>query len=124
MGQVEGAGPHVFAEKEGKIYSNSHVEDTSWYGPKQLWHNITSPSRLDIKASLAGLYQSVSRVGKSIYENSFGVIGPRLWNILPYDVSVAESLETFKNKMAKFVRNLLDEPPVRGYMKTQKHYLM
>ena len=49
--------------------------------------------------------------------SSFGVIGPRLFNILPQELRnlTSCSLDSFKHQLDKYLRTIPDKPLVQGY---------
>ena len=51
----------------------------------------------------------------TLYEASFAVNGPLLWNILPADVRFQTKLEPFKISLSKFLNTVPDEPSVIAY---------
>ena len=51
----------------------------------------------------------------SILKNSIAVIGPQLWNTLPKDVSMQQSLNSFKSSLQKHLSSFPDRPPTKGY---------
>ena len=54
-----------------------------------------------------------SHIG-TVYHNSFAVKGPQLWNILPRDISLIDTLESFKGNLDKILLNIEDIPPISG----------
>ena len=48
--------------------------------------------------------------------NSFSYRAPRLWKKLPREVTLSETLPSFKAKLGAFLKEFYDRPPVRGYM--------
>ena len=54
-----------------------------------------------------------SHVG-SVYQNYFAVKGPRLWNILPKDLTLAENLESFKTNLNRLLLSFRDTLPISG----------
>ena len=55
--------------------------------------------------------------GKSLtkYEESFLIKGPKLWNLLPPDLTKISVLNIFKNKLNTFLDKIPDKPPIPGY---------
>ena len=53
---------------------------------------------------------------KTLYDHSFAVIGPRLWNLVPKKVKEAASLFMFKCRLDEFLKTIPDRPPVHGYV--------
>jgi exonuclease III len=60
--------------------------------------------------------RSLARV-QSLRENSFAVMGPRLFNCLPFELREANetSLESFKTKLDEFLLTVKDQPPLPHY---------
>ena len=52
---------------------------------------------------------------QTLYDNSFTVKGPRLWNLLPNHLTTKTNINTFKIGLGKFLDNIPDKPPVTGY---------
>ena len=64
-----------------------------------------------------------SRV-QTLYDNSFAVMGPQLWNRLPKDISLISTFSTFKIKVDKFLSSIPDKPPIQGYPYTNNNSLL
>eukprot|EP00116_Pleurobrachia_bachei_P001986 sb/3462248/ len=60
-------------------------------------------------------YWAESKRANQLY-NSFGFRAPRLWNKLPREVTLSETLPGFKANLGAFMNEFYDRPPVRGYM--------
>ena len=56
-----------------------------------------------------------SAANQSLFDSSFAVQGPKLWNAMPYHLNVIQELEQFKDQLIKFMLSLPDMPPIRGY---------
>ena len=67
--------------------------------------------RLGLRAIVPKAPQS--HVG-SVYQNSFAVKGPRLWNMLPKDLTLADNLESFKTTLDRLLLSFRDTPPISG----------
>jgi len=76
---------------------------------------FTETSRHGTRAIIPSLSRSSSSSKQSLYDSSFAVRGPRLWNIVPKDVKTAESFDSFKSRLSVFLALIPDEPPVAGY---------
>ena len=63
--------------------------------------------RLGLKAIVPKVPQS--HVG-SVYQNSFAVKGPRLWNTLPKDLTLADNLDSFKTNLDRLLLSFRDTP--------------
>ena len=72
-------------------------------------------SRLGVQAIVPNINRSSRQANQTIYEHSFAVVAPKLWNTLPCELSVIQKHDSFKFKLTKYLQNLCDEPPVRGY---------
>ncbi|KAL5257662.1 hypothetical protein ACHWQZ_G012546 [Mnemiopsis leidyi] len=71
--------------------------------------------RTGIKAKIPPL-KGTSAVGnQSLYDNSFAVMGPRLWNCLPARINTIETFGLFKERLTSFLMSIPDKPPVKGY---------
>ena len=49
------------------------------------------------------------------YENSFAVIGPRLWNTIPHNITTKTNKDSFKVALSKYMDQIPDEPPIDGF---------
>ena len=80
-------------------------------------------SRLGIQAVVPGLIPNTRATNRSLYDQSFSVIGPTLWNALPGQLTTIQSGTMFKNKLSKLINLLPDEPPVSGYVRAHSNSL-
>ena len=52
----------------------------------------------------------------SLREQSFGVMGPKIFNVLPAELRVFQGkLDSFKHRLDVFLANIEDTPPQPGY---------
>ena len=65
-----------------------------------------------------------SASNQTLFDNSFAVQGPKLWNAIPHELTVIENLEQFKNKLTKFLLSFPDKPPIRGYTPPNNNSLL
>ena len=92
--------------------------------PNDLQIQFSVPSRHGIKALLPSLAKSSSQRNQSLYDSSFAVMGPRLWNIIPGHLhSVADPMQ-FKFKLTEFINRIPDKPPVSGYSCANRNSLL
>ena len=49
------------------------------------------------------------------FEESFHIKGPKLWNILPPELTKETEVHTFKIKLNEFLAKFPDKPPIHGY---------
>ena len=61
------------------------------------------------------LSKSSSLKNQTLYDMSFAVQGPKLWNKVPQSIKVAETFDTFKRSLTDFLALIPDTPPVAGY---------
>ena len=80
-------------------------------------------SRLGIQAVVPGIVTSSRSAIQTRYDQSFSVIGPALWNVLPSQLTTIECQSKFKNRLSEFIQSLPDEPPVSGYMRAHANTL-
>ena len=92
--------------------------------PNDLGIEFRSPGRLGIKAVLPPLSINGSNRAQSKYDESFAVIGPKLWNVLPADVSVMNNPRAFKRVLTKWCLERPDRPPVAGYTRSDDNSLL
>ena len=83
--------------------------------PNDLEFTITNNPRRGIKVKVPSINTNASQRSQSLYDSSFGVMGPRLWNILPKKISLITNKTSFKTALSKYLERIPDEPPVDGY---------
>ena len=83
--------------------------------PNDLNVQFSAPSRQGTRAKVPTLSKSSSQHHQTLYDHSFAVLGPRLWNTLPSHLPEIADLETFKHNLTKFLLTFSDNPPVPGY---------
>ena len=72
-------------------------------------------SRYGKVAVVPPIQRSSSLRAKSLYDDSFAVKGPALWNTIPKYLKTYETLINFKLHLDKHLKNIPDRPPVSGY---------
>ena len=65
-----------------------------------------------------------SAANQSLFDSSFSVQGPKLWNAMPYHLNVIQELEQFKDQLTKFMLSLPDMPPIRGFTPPNSNSLL
>ena len=58
------------------------------------------------------------------YERSFPVMGPKLWNCIPYILNSIQNMDLFKMRFTGFLMSVPDTPPVRGYTPINSNSLL
>ena len=72
--------------------------------------------RFGIIADLPPLTPHSSLKAKTLFDSSFAVIGPKLWNRIPRCVKESTCLITFKVKLDDYLKTIPDKPPIHGYV--------
>ena len=70
------------------------------------------------------LSKSCSQHNQTLFDSSFAVVGPRLWNMIPAKLHSIEDMAQFKSLLTAFVNSFPDEPPVLGYSTRNGNSLM
>ena len=87
--------------------------------------SFRAPSRLGIQAVVPSLGLNISGSGacQTKFDESFSVVGPRLWNALPSSLTTIVSDTKFKNDLTGLLYELDDMPPVYGYTRAHDNSL-
>ena len=93
---------------------------------RKILHNVV-PNCCDIKFKVTprhgdvavilihSLSKSSSLRSQSLYDRTFAVQGPKLWNKVPQTVKADSSFDIFKCSLSNFLALIPDNPPVAGY---------
>ena len=92
--------------------------------PNDVNIRFMAPSRRGIKSVIPPLNRQSSRKNQTLYDDSFAVLGPRLWNALPAELSESTQKDAFKHRLTKFMLSFPDEPPVRGYSRANGNSIL
>ena len=65
-------------------------------------------------ATIPSLVRGSRAVHQTLYDNSFAVVGPKLWNILPASVKNEETITSFKAAVYTFCSSFNNNPPVHS----------
>ena len=87
--------------------------------PNDIGMQFTDNMRLGKKVKIPAFNKHAPLSAVSLYDSSFAVHAGKLWNILPHSVTSATQLYMFKILMGKFLHEIPDKPPVKGYHTTQ-----
>ena len=71
---------------------------------------------LGLLADLPSLRTHSSLKAKTLFDSSFSVLGPKLWNRVPRRVKESQTLISFKTKLDEYLKTIPDHPPVQGYV--------
>ena len=85
---------------------------------------FTETTRYGIKAVIPSLSKCSSLRNQTLYDGSFAVRGPKLWNKVPAAVKAEKSFDSFKLSLSKFLALIPDNPPVPGYTCSWSNSLM
>ena len=79
--------------------------------------NVKFVSRpcLGNQAKIPSFKKNSSAFHWTAYECSFAVMGPKLWNCIPYNINLIGDMDVFKKQLSEFLLSIPDTPPVRGY---------
>ena len=91
------------------------------YAPNDVNICFYDNPRLGIKAAVPPL--PIYRSQITLFDSSFAVRGPSLWNLLPRSINTVESFLVFKEKLDKFILGFPDMPPVNGYTTSNSNSL-
>ena len=71
--------------------------------------------RLGWRARIPVLFKRSRQSSSTIFDASFAVNGPKLWNLLPKSANSATTLDSFKVHLGAFLESVPDCPPTTGY---------
>ena len=94
------------------------------FAPNSVGMEFYESSRLGIRAKIPRFNYKAQVSISTAYDDSFGVKGARLWNILPMHVNSQSTLEAFKISLGKFLLKFPDRPPVVGYTPSNSNSLL
>ena len=76
---------------------------------------FTVNPRLGNLSKVPSFRKKISAAHQTLYETSFSVMGPKLWNRLPTQIRAVSKYDSFKRQMAAFMLSVPDKPPIRGF---------
>ena len=85
---------------------------------------FVSRPRLGNLAKVPSAKRSSTAANMSVYDKSFAVMGPKLWNTMPYHMNIISDHEHFKTQLTKFLLVVPDMPPIRGYTSPNSNSLL
>ena len=91
-----------------------------WQGavPNDLDIQFYDHTRLGTRCKIPAIKRNVNSttLSRSIYDHSFAVRGPKLWNAIPKNIKCAPSFEVFKSKLTSHLISIIPNlPPEPGY---------
>ena len=51
----------------------------------------------------------------TIYEHSLVIVGPKVWNLLPPELTLTSTFDCFKIGLDRYILTIPDYPPLEGY---------
>ena len=93
---------HMWKVLNGKSPNDSHIR-------------FAPASRRSIMAVVPPLVKNSSLHNQSLFDQSFGVMGPRLWNNIPASLHQIGDQQQFKVQLTRYLNTIPDQPPVAGY---------
>ena len=83
--------------------------------PNDINISFRQQSRLGIQAERRPLARHCRQANQTLYDASFAMAGPALWNSLPAQLHEFRTFEPFKRALTNFLMSIPDYPPVVGY---------
>ena len=85
---------------------------------------FVSRPRFGNLAIIPSACRNSSAANQSLYDSSFAVTGPKLWNAMPYHLNSISDKDHFKSQLTQFLLSLPDTPPIRGYTPRNSNSLL
>ena len=76
---------------------------------------ISTSQRRGIKVQVPPLSRTAGQRAQSLYDGSFAVVGPKLWNTLPANITTITTKSTFKTALSRYLSYIPDRPPIDGF---------
>ena len=92
--------------------------------PGSIKFNPTSPRGIRAVYPPPPDRNTSTKRSRTLYENSFSVKAPKLWNTLPARVTLAYPLTSFKTALQKHLDTIPDRPPIDGYPAANNNSLL
>ncbi|KAL5270062.1 hypothetical protein ACHWQZ_G003521 [Mnemiopsis leidyi] len=92
--------------------------------PNSVGMKFYESARLGIRAKIPRFNYKAQVSISTAYDDSFGLKGARLWNILPMNVNSQSTLEAFKLSLGKFLLKFPDRPPIVGHTSSNSNSLL
>ena len=83
--------------------------------PNDLKITFSCNERRGIRAQVPSLTKGATAKAQRMFDESFAVLGPRLWNCIPAETTRITKLSSFKTSLGRFLDQLPDRPPTLGY---------
>ena len=86
--------------------------------------SFVSRPRLGNLAVVPPKSKTSSAANQTLFDSSFAVQGPILWNAMPHHLNTIQDLEQFKSKLTQFLLSIPDKPPIRGWNPPNRNTLL
>ena len=79
--------------------------------------SFVSRPRLGNLAVVPSKSKTSSAANQTLFDSSFAMQGPILWNAMPHHLNTIQDLKQFKSKLIQiqFLLSIPDKPPIRGW---------
>ena len=85
---------------------------------------FNNPLRLGITVQIPPLSKSSTARNQAIRDHSFSVIGSKLWNCIPSNITVQTNFKIFKADLTRYLLSLPDKKPVSGYTSVNSNSIL
>ena len=92
--------------------------------PNDLNISFSHSERRGIRAVVPPLSKAGTLKAQTRYDQSFAVLGPKLWNCIPPETTRIMKLTSFKTSLGKFLQQLPDTPPTPGYTSVNNNSIL
>ena len=82
--------------------------------PNDINLQTTVSERRGLRVKLPPLSRSATVHTQSLYNNSFMVVGAKLWNTVPTKLTQITNTHSFKTALSRYLAQIPDYPPVNG----------
>ena len=82
--------------------------------PNDIHLQTVVSGRRGVRVKVPPLNRTATAHCQSLYDNSFGVVGPKLWNTIPTKLTHITNQTTFKTALSKYLAQIPDHPPIQG----------
>ena len=114
MGSFDLSIPNVSLAQTITVRHLADVQYTPSENHNDLEVNFISSPRFGNLAVIPSKSKISSAASQTLFDDSFAVQGPKLWNAIPDHLNVIEDPELFKDQLTKFMLFLPDKTPIRG----------
>ena len=92
--------------------------------PNDIGIKFQEKNRHGFKADVPKLVRTSLQHNQSLYDASFAVLGPRLWNTIPAYLTRVADFEQFKIQLTNYLFTIPDRPPIAGYIRQNSNSLL